>query len=102
MAIRSLCLAGGICLRMHIHCGRIAQRVTHHLKVTTLSIHRSQGHSGVRLRLGSQVVCVSAQILNDPHQGGAVRCSKLLVQTHIEHKAACLIFLSLLMCGVTG
>ena len=102
VAIRGLCFAGDIRLRVHIHCGRITERITYHLKVATLSIHRSQRHSGVRLRLGSQVVCVSAQILNDTHQGGTVRCSKFLIQTNIEHKAACLIFLSLLMGRVTG
>ena len=53
VAIRVLCLADSMRLRVHVHCGRITERITHNLKVATLSIHRSQRHSGVRLRLGS-------------------------------------------------
>ena len=97
VAIRGLCFAGDMRLRMHVHCGRITERITHHLKVATLSVHRSQRHSSVGLRLGCQVVCIGAQILNDTHQGGAVCSGKFLIQTHVKHEAACLIFLSLLV-----
>ena len=101
VAVRGLCFAGDIRLRMHVHCGRIAERITHHLKVATLSVHGSQRHSSVGLRLGCQMVCIGAQILNDTHQGGAVCSGKFLIQTHVKHEAACLIFLSLLMGRVT-
>ena len=99
VAVHTFRLAGGIRLRVGVHGGRIAQRVTDHLKVATLGVHGSQRHGGVRLRFGGQVVGVSAQVLNDAHQGGAVCGGKLFIQTHVQHEAASLVLLSILVGG---